>query len=169
MEITLILHNLRSVANVGSILRTAEGFGVKSVIFSGYTPCFDRPGMLPHQQAKINQQLAKVSLGAENWLETEFCPEIIPKLQDLKRNGVYLLGLENNIDDARLFALDQIHEKVPKQAKIALILGEEVNGISQEILPELDLLAEIPMRGHKESFNVSVAAGIAIYELTKRH
>lgn len=157
--IQLILHNIRSTHNVGSIFRSAEGFGVTNIILSGYTPYPTYPGdtRLPHLAEKITKQIHKTALGAEtmvpfvSWSEPDFAA--------LRRDGYVIAGLEQ---DERSIMLQAY--QVPD--KLVLLLGEEVAGISANLRSECDVLLEIPMQGHKESFNVSVAAGIALYQLT---
>lgn len=169
MELTLVLHNLRSAQNVGAILRTAEGFGVRRVLFSGYTPRFDDPRQLPHLREKLNRQLAKTALGAERWLELEIVEDLPATLQTLRAAGWTLAGLENNLTDPAEQARCQNLHDFSAPERLVLVLGEEVDGIPATIRQQLDVFLEIPMRGHKESFNVSVATGIALYALTGDH
>jgi tRNA G18 (ribose-2'-O)-methylase SpoU len=156
-KLMLILHNIRSVYNVGAILRTAEGFGVETVIFSGYTPNFLRG--LPHEVERLRQRIAKTALGSEKMIATEFANDILAKIDELKKSGWQILALEQSDDAARLDVFE------PMADKLVLILGEEVNGIDQNLLRAADVILEIPMFGKKESFNVSVATGIALYAL----
>lgn len=160
MELILVLHNIRSVYNVGAILRTAEGLGAQGVICSGYTPCPLRPGLMLHLQEKLRRQLNKTALGAEEMINLSFSEDILQTLRDFRADGFQILGLENRTENTRPLGTE-VSEKV------VLILGEEVHGIPPELLRETDFCLEIPMRGQKESFNVSVAAGIAMYELLK--
>ena len=162
MEIVLVLDNIRSTYNVGAILRTAEGFGVSKVVLSGYTPRVDDARLLPHLREKLNHEIHKTALGAEEMLEIYSSDEITTDLKEYKENGYQIIGLENNIDDDRLICIDspKLREKLGQ--KIVLILGEEVNGINNSLYEIIDLFLEIPMKGKKESFNVSVAAGIAL-------
>ena len=165
MEIILGLHNIRSTYNVGAILRTAEGLGVSKVICSGYTPWFKKPGILPHLLTKLQHQIHKSALGAEEMLEVDWTEDIVLELQRLKGLGYQIVGLENNLEQEMVLLSDKnLSEKVSD--KIVLILGEEVGGISEEVQKEVDLFLEIPMKGQKESFNVSVAAGIALFRLS---
>lgn len=167
MEIKVVLHNIRSAHNVGSILRTAEGFGVKQVLFSGYTPRYHDQNLLPHLRDKLDKQIAKTALGSENLVELYSSGDILSDLKKLKEGGWQIIGLENNIEDKRLLELgsEMMYGKITDQ--VVLVLGEEVNGISDLLYGVIDYFVEIPMRGKKESFNVSVAAGIALFELTK--
>jgi 23S rRNA (guanosine2251-2'-O)-methyltransferase len=159
LEIIVIAHNIRSTHNVGSIFRTCEGFGVQKVILSGYTPypaISDDP-RLPHITEKLTAQIHKTALGAENLVPFEFQESL--DLASLKAKGYRIVGLEQ---DTRSTILP---DYMPPR-KVALLLGEEVEGISNELRSQCDDLIEIPMRGKKESFNVSVAAGIALYALS---
>lgn len=163
MKIVVILHNIRSTYNVGAILRTCDGFGVSEVIYSGYTPKYDDTSLLPHLQEKLNRQIEKVALGAEKSVSQRSVESVSEFLHALRLEGFTVVGLENNISDERLVEL----RNVPKNEKIALLLGEEVSGIEDALYSQIDTFAEIPMRGKKESFNVSVVAGIALYELNR--
>jgi len=158
-EIIVIADNIRSTHNVGSIFRTCEGFGVSKLILSGYTPYPTIPGdrRLPHIREKLTGQIHKTALGTESILPFEYQPTL--DLASLALAGFRIVGLEQ---DAKASVLPDY--KPP--TKIALLLGEEVEGIDQSLRDRCDDLIEIPMKGTKESFNVSVAAGIALYALT---
>lgn len=158
-EIIVIAHNIRSTYNIGSIFRTCEGFGVSKLIISGYSPYpkLHNDTRLPHLEAKLSLQIHKTALGAEKMVPFEF--QVIPNLELLKQQGYLVVGLEQ---DASSILLQKFH---PTQ-KIALLLGEEVHGITDDLRNQCDKLIEIPMLGRKESFNVSVATGIALYALT---
>ena len=158
-EIIVIAHNIRSTHNVGAIFRTAEGFGVTKIILSGYTPypLLARDTRLPHIANKLTAQIHKTALGAETMVP--FTYQETPELQQLKTAGFTVVGLEQ---DERSLMLPSYN--APQ--KVALLLGEEVEGITSELRNKCDELIEIPMRGQKESFNVSVAAGIALYALS---
>lgn len=163
MELILVLDNIRSTYNVGAILRTAEGFGVSKVILSGYTPRVDDANLLPHLREKLNHEIHKTALGAEKMLDIYASDDIISDLKNLKKEGWQVVGLENNIEKENLVSLNDKGLRSKLTDKVVLILGEEVNGINYSLYDIIDLFIEIPMRGKKESFNVSVAAGIAIY------
>lgn len=164
MEIILGLHNIRSTYNVGAILRTAEGMGVSKVICSGYTPWFNKPGLLPHLSSKLKHQIQKSALGAEEMLPVEWANDILKSLAEFKAAGYQIVGLENNLEYPTVLLSDpKLSEKTGE--KIVLVLGEEVEGIPEEVRKEMDLFLEIPMKGQKESFNVSVAAGMALFRL----
>ena len=159
-DLVVIAHNIRSIHNIGSIFRTAEGFGIKDIVCSGYTPYPSLPlhdNRLPHIHEKITNQMHKTALGAEKLVKFRHCET--PPIETLRNQGYKIIGLEQNESSIKL-------PNYRPHNKIALILGEEVDGISQNILMQCDYLLEIPMFGKKESFNVSVAAGIALYHLT---
>ena len=166
MNLVLILDNIRSTYNVGAILRTAEGFGVSKVILSGYTPRVHDQNLLPHIRDKLDHEIHKTALGAEEMLNIYSSGDIFSEIDKLKSDGFQIVGLENNLEDARLFMINGKEFRDKLSDKVVLILGEEVHGIDKKLYNKIDLFAEIPMHGQKESFNVSVAAGIAIYELT---
>ncbi len=159
----LVLDNIRSTYNVGAILRTAEGFGVEKVILSGYTPRAHDTNLLPHLRAKLDKEIHKTALGAEDMLDVYSSGDIMADLESLKEQGWQVVGLENNIEKVPIFALNSPELKERALDRVILILGEEVNGIDYSLYDIIDLFVEIPMKGRKESFNVSVATGIAIY------
>ena len=171
MKTIVVVHNIRSLYNVGSILRTAEGFGVQKVIFSGYTPSEKNPTYLPHIREKIKESIHKTALGAEEMVTTEYTGNVREALKNLKANRYRIIGLENNIKDKRLKKLNspELQSALGRAAafgnKTALLIGEEVGGIQEDLYDLIDLFLEIPMKGQKESFNVSVATGIALYKL----
>ena len=166
MKITVVMDNIRSTYNVGAILRSCEGFGVSSVIFSGVTPRVHDDSLLPHLREKLDKQIHKTALGAEDMLEIYASRDIFSDIFDLKNKGWKIVGLENNIQDERLMRLDDKKLKEKLGEKVVLVLGEEVHGIDQKLYDLIDVFVEIPMFGKKESFNVSVAAGIALYGIS---
>lgn len=164
MEIIPVLHNIRSCYNVGAILRTAEGFGISKVILSGYTPRVHDVKLLPHLREKLDKEIHKTALGAEDMLDIEVAENSRALLLDYKKQGFKVVGLENNINrDVCQINSPKLHEKLGE--RIVLMLGEEVNGIPEDFYDLVDFFVEIPMKGKKESFNVSVAFGIAIYAI----
>ena len=158
-EIIVIAHNIRSTHNVGAIFRTAEGFGVTKIILSGYSPYPHIPAdtRLPHIYEKLTSQIHKTALDAEMMVPFEYLEA--PPLALLKSKGYRIVGLEQ--EDRSINLADY---KAPE--KIALLIGEEVHGIEPELLAQCQDVLEIPMVGKKESFNVSVATGIALYALS---
>ena len=163
MKLILVLDNIRSTYNVGAILRTAEGLGVSKVILSGYTPRVHDVNLLPHLRDKLDHEIHKTALGAEDMLDVYSCDDIISELRKLKKQGWQVVGLENNIENVPIFKLNDPQLKDKLTDKVVLILGEEVDGINYSLYDIIDLFVEIPMQGQKESFNVSVATGIAVY------
>lgn len=158
-RIIVIAHNIRSTHNVGAIFRTAEGFGIEKIILSGYTPypTLPRDTRLPHLSAKLTKDIHKTALGAEEIVAFEYHER--PPLDNLKQAGYHLTALEQapHSQNLRTFTAS---------SDIALVIGEEVDGVPEWLLNECETVLEIPMVGRKESFNVSVATGIALYQLT---
>lgn len=156
-EITLLLHNIRSTYNVGSIFRTAEGFGVREIILSGYTPYpkTKEDARLPHLAEKITKQIHKTALGAEAIVPFRYFETID---EFLAANSLPVVALEQADTSIPL-------ETYEPKSDFVLLLGEEVHGIEDDLLARCETILEIPMKGQKESFNVSVAAGIALYAL----
>jgi 23S rRNA (guanosine2251-2'-O)-methyltransferase len=151
-EIILVLQNIRSAYNVGAMLRTADGVGVSKVYLCGYTPApIDRFG-------RKRSDVAKAALGAEETVLWERVADIAELLQKLQKEGVQLVALEQDRQSV-------LYNTVPGVEKVALIVGEEVHGLSRDVLDVCDVIAEIPMFGAKESLNVSVATGIMLYQL----
>lgn len=149
-EIILILDNIRSVHNVGSIFRTAEGAGVSKIYCVGTTPTpLDRFG-------RKRRDFAKVSLGSEDMLKWEYAEHGLNIVKRFKKEGYRIIALEQSPDS-------MLYKKVKKSDKNVLILGNEVEGVSKDLLKQAHIIAEIPMNGQKESLNVSVSAGIALY------
>jgi tRNA G18 (ribose-2'-O)-methylase SpoU len=156
----LILHNLRSAHNVGAIFRTAEAVGlprlgkagVSKIYLVGHTPApVDRFG-------RANQEIAKTALGAEKQLDWESRAQGAALLRELLACGLQLLALEQSKN-----SLD--YKKVKITGPTAIIVGNEVKGLPKGVLNKCKVVAEIPMRGQKESLNVAVATGIFLYRL----
>lgn len=157
-NIILIAHNLRSCHNVGSLLRTAEGLGISKVFLTGYTPypLLDNDERLPHLSAKIDRQIHKTALGAEDLVDWQHLPAIDTLLSELQGQGFSVAAVEQ-----APHAVQLPHFKPPE--KLALIVGREVEGVETEVLAKCDTVLEIPMFGKKESFNVVQAAAMALY------
>lgn len=157
-KVIVIAHNIRSTHNVGSIFRTCEGFGVERLILSGYTPYPTMPGdtRLPHIAEKLTQQIHKTALDAETMVPFQY--QQTPDLKILREQGYSIVALEQAPNSTKL------QDYMPAD-KIALLLGEEVHGIESSLLAQCDDIIEIPMKGKKESFNVSVSTGVALYGL----
>ena len=165
MKIAVVLDNIRSTYNVGAILRSCEGFGVSKVVLSGVTPRVHDNSLLPHLREKLDKQIHKTALGAEDMLDIYASDDIFSTISEYKSKGWKIVGLENNIQDERLISLGDKNLNEKLGDKVVLVLGEEVHGIDQKLYDLIDIFVEIPMKGKKESFNVSVAAGIALYAL----
>lgn len=147
----LILHDIRSVHNVGAIFRTADAAGVTHIYLSGYTPGpLDRFG-------RERSDLAKAALGAEKTVSWTRIESIEKLFTELRADGVEIIALEQH---AKSKSYNTVHPK-----SFALFLGNETEGVDPAILESVDTIIEIPMHGAKESLNVSVAAGIALFRL----
>lgn len=153
----LLLHNIRSVHNVGSIFRTADAAGVKRIILSGYSPTpLDR-------FCRERGDFAKVSLGAEKTVPWEYVETLEPILVQLEQEDYCILALEQAPNSTNLFDF-----KIPTTRPLALLVGNEVEGVSPALLGQAEVILEIPMRGKKESLNVSVATGVALFVLSNQ-
>lgn len=151
----VFLHNIRSAHNVGSVFRTADGAGVSEIILSGYTPCpVDRFG-------RPQKDIAKTALGAEVSIPWRHVKTPVPALKRLKASGVRIVGVEQ---DER--AID--YRSFTESSATAYLFGNEVKGLSKALRNASDTLIEIPMRGSKESLNVSVAAGVVLFATLPR-
>jgi len=148
-----ILHNVRSIHNVGTIFRTSDAFGVSEVFCSGYTPSpVDVLG-------QVRKDFAKTALGAEKnivWKKVENISLLIKKLQS---EGVFVIAME--LDDSAVV----LEKKIYTKGSVALLVGNEIRGISKQTLRLVDLIVEIPMRGIKESLNVAVTFGIGAFSI----
>ncbi|MEX2052405.1 MAG: TrmH family RNA methyltransferase [Candidatus Paceibacterota bacterium] len=150
----LILSDIRSVENVGAMFRTADAAGINKIYLVGYTPApLDRFG-------RKRRDMAKSALGAEDFVPWEQKKLILPLITKLKKDGFQIIAIEQ---DKR--SID--YKKVSLKPKNAFIVGTEVTGIPKNVLKKCDVIAEIPMRGKKESLNVSVALGIAVFQIFK--
>ena len=151
-KVYLVLHDIRSAHNVGSLFRTADGMGVSKIFITGYTPApvdrFNRKDV----------RIAKVSLGAEHSVPWEQ-GSVTEVLTALKNDGVSVVSLEQtpNATPLHQFQTDR---------SVVLVVGNEIEGVSKEVLDMSDTILEIPMKGKKESLNVSNAGAIALFHLT---
>lgn len=149
-ETYILLHDIRSVYNVGAIFRTADAVGVTKIYLSGITPTpLDRFG-------QPRSDFAKCALGSEKTVAWEYRKSPAVLISRLKKEGTQIVCVEQS--DA---SIDYKKAKLGK--KVLVILGNEVSGVPGSILKKADTIAEIPMRGLKESLNVSVSAGIVLY------
>lgn len=156
MKKSVWLHNIRSVHNVGSIFRTADAAGIDHIYLSGYTPLpIDRFG-------RARSDMNKISLGAEKTVSWSQLTNIPDDVIELKNNGAELVYVEQDKKSIPLGGF-----KSENNTEIVLAMGEETKGFTDELLQYADTIIEIPMRGKKESLNVSVAFGIAAYGVFK--
>ncbi len=160
-EIYLIAHNIRSAHNIGSLMRTAEGLGVKKLFITGYSPYPRKKDdqRLPHIATKLDRQIQKTSLDSQQTLDWEQIDDIFQVIKSLKNQLVPLAVLEQTKDAV------EIH-KFRAPEKLALLIGSEVEGVSSELIKIADYKLIIPMFGQKESFNVVQATAMALYQLT---
>ncbi|MBI4034499.1 TrmH family RNA methyltransferase [Candidatus Saccharibacteria bacterium] len=161
-RLVLIVVNVRSAHNVGSLLRTADALAVEQVLLVGYTPYpkVKNDQRLPHIAERINRQVVKTALGAEktvDWwhLNLASLPE---RLAELKTQGFQAVALEQTPT-----AQDLGRFKAAK--RVCLLVGSEIGGLDPPVLAICDSVVQIPMLGRKDSLNVAVAAGIALYQL----
>lgn len=146
----ILLHDIRSVHNAGAIFRTADAIGATKIYLTGYTPApLDRFG----QQ---RQDFAKCALGSEKTLAWEQAPDPIALIESLKAEGFTVIAVEQGAHSVD-------YKNVTPGEKTLVVFGNETEGVLPEIVAAADVLAEIPMRGLKESLNVSVSAGIVLY------
>lgn len=141
---------------MGSIFRTADGAGVNEIIVSGYSPLPPKVGAPYLTDAE--KAFKKTALGAEDtvlWKQVRFLTKTI---NTLKKEGYEIVALEQAVE-----SID--YQKYRPKKKVALIVGNEVTGVDHKVLKQCDQILEIPMRGKKNSLNVSVAAGIALYQI----
>lgn len=147
--VVIVLDNIRSVHNVGSVFRTAEGLGIYNIYLCGTTPQpIDRFG-------RARRDMTKVALGAEKDIPWKYFKMTQEAIEELKQKGFTIVSVEQ---DRR--SVD--YKKMKIAEKVAFVFGNEVEGISKNILNESDVIIEIPMKGKKESFNVSVTVGIVL-------
>lgn len=149
-DLYVICDNIRSLYNVGSIFRTSDALGIKKIYLGGITG------------TPLQSGLTKVSLGAENSVKWEHKKNIIQIINILHRKGVRIVALE--LVKNKSLDLKKFKPKFP----LALIVGNEVEGVSKNLLKKADDIIHIPMKGQKESLNVSVAFGIAIYKILNK-
>ena len=150
----IVLHNIRSLYNVGSIFRTADAVGVEKIYLCGITP---KP---VDEFGKPRQQLTKVSLGAEKYVEWEYCKSTARLIDKLKKEKYKIFAVEQSKKSTHYNTTASGSGR-----KIVLVLGNEIKGLPQSILSRAERILEIPMKGRKESLNVAVAFGVIAFHL----
>jgi len=150
----LILPDIRSAINIGAIFRTADAVGISKIYLTGWTP---RP---TDKFRRIQKDIAKSALGAETWVSWEYKKTLIPLISKLKKNGYTIIAIEQD-----KMAID--YRKIKVGVKVAIVMGPEVLGLDKKVLNKCDIIAEIPMYGKKESLNVSVACGVALFRILR--
>jgi 23S rRNA (guanosine2251-2'-O)-methyltransferase len=154
-----VLHNIRSLHNVGSIFRTADAVGAEKIFLCGYTPApFDDYGI-------ARGPLVKTALGAEKYLVWEKRGSTTKLLDELKKLGYRIYAVEQGKGSVRA---DRVKLSKKEWSRAVLVVGNEIKGLSPGVLKRCNTLLELPMRGKKESLNVAVAFGIAAYALSER-
>ncbi len=149
-EVVVILHNVRSVYNVGSVFRTSDAIGVSKIYLTGYTPTpLDR-------FARERKDVAKSALGAQKSVEWEHFKNVSCVFKKLKKKEFEIVAVEQSKKSI------DYKEYKPKR-KMVFIFGNEVRGVSKQLLSKCDKIIEIPMKGKKESLNVSVSAGVILF------
>jgi tRNA G18 (ribose-2'-O)-methylase SpoU len=148
--ITIVLDNVRSALNVGSVFRTSDAFLIENIILCGITA------------TPPNKEIRKAALGASESVNWEFEENTLDAVLKLKEKGYHIMGIEQADKSSKLndFTL-------PKRP-IAIIMGNEVKGVSQEVINNCDEVMEIPQFGTKHSLNISVTTGIVIWELWRK-
>jgi tRNA G18 (ribose-2'-O)-methylase SpoU len=148
----LILNDIRSAQNVGSLFRTSDAVGIDMVYLSSITPApIDRFG-------RDNTSVTKASLGAEKTIKWEVYQDITVLIKELKDGGYQIISIEQSEDS-------KDYKNIKINLPVAFVLGNEVDGLSKDVLEMSDIVAEIPMKGEKESLNVSVAGGVALFRM----
>ena len=150
VPISILIENIRSVHNVGSIFRSADGFGAEKIYLTGYTAYPPR------------EDLHKTALGAEDAVPWEYIENPMDAVKKIKKKGISLILIEQTKQSQSIY---EIEWKFP----VCFIVGNEVSGVSEGLSSLSDIQAELPMRGVKQSLNVSVAAGVVGYEFARYH
>jgi len=146
----IILDDIRSLNNIGSFFRTADAFNIEKIYLCGITAC------PPHRE------IQKTALGSSETVSWEYRQSIEQLVDELKQDGVFIVAIEQA---QQTVFLQSVHEL--KAHKFALIFGNEVNGVRQELVDRADAVVEVPQFGTKHSLNVSVCAGIVMWEFAK--
>ncbi len=162
--LSLIVHNVRSAHNVGSMLRSADGFGLDVVYLCGYTPYppSENDDRLPYISRSVGAKIHKTALGAEKSVKWERVVEIRKLINKLKNQGYKIVALDQQPGSRSL-------AKFMTDRPVALVVGREIGGIDENLLSLMDEVIEIPMKGKKDSFNVAVAAAVAMYKISREN
>jgi 23S rRNA (guanosine2251-2'-O)-methyltransferase len=153
-RVVVVLDNIRSLYNTGSILRTADASGVERVVLCGITP-------RPDQGSRQRRAIAKTALGAEDSVTWEYQPDTQSALASLAAAGYLVVAVETSPEAINLF------EWMPRWP-VCLVFGHEKDGVSSDLAAHVDTVIRIPMLGQKRSLNVATAAGVVLYELLRR-
>lgn len=147
LPVTVVLDSVRSLHNVGSVFRTADGFAVEQIILCGIT------GIPPHRD------IEKTALGATKSIHWSYVADIAEAIKQLKQEGKKIIAIEQATGSTLL------HQYIPQtNESYALIFGNEVNGVSDEAMQLIDSCIEIPQFGTKHSFNIVISAGIVLWD-----
>ncbi len=163
-EIAVVLQDVRSLHNVGSVFRTADAAGVSKIYLCGITP---KPVDV---FGKYRNEISKVALGAEKTIPWEHSKSAITVLKKLKKAGYRIFAVEQSRKSIPYyeFRLCSRHSHGVRVVRVALVLGSEVKGLPKSVLNAADKILEIPMYGTKESLNVSVAFGVVVFRLREK-
>ncbi len=157
-RLALVAVDVRSTYNVGSLFRTCDGFGAELILVGICPrPIHLKDDRLPHISQKADKEIAKTALGAEKTVKWRYFKDFEECVSLLKKEGFFVAAIEQANDSAEIRFLSS-------KKDTALVVGREVEGLYSEELALCDKTYEITMQGSKESFNVSVAAGIALYQ-----
>lgn len=149
--LAVVLDNVRSALNVGSVFRTCDAFRIEKIILGGITAC------------PPNNEIRKTAIGAEQSVEWEYAKDTVSAVENLKAQGYTIIAIEQADQSIMIDSLSSV-----QISKAALVFGNEVKGVDDRIMDICDICVEIPQYGTKHSLNVSVSAGIAIWEFFKK-
>lgn len=149
-EVVIILDNVRSLNNIGSIFRTCDAFAVKKIMLCGIS------GTPPHKDIR------KTAIGAEKSVEWSYHKDTISALKELKKDDYFLVGVEQTSKSKNL------RKDIFVAQRIALIFGNEIDGVHEDVLNLCDICTEIPQFGTKHSFNVAISVALVLWELLRK-
>ena len=152
LPVVIVLDNVRSALNVGSVFRTADAFRVSKIYLCGITP------------TPPNRDILKSALGATETIQWKYAATTLEVINLLKKENYYLAAIEQTKTSVQLQEFNLSNEK-----KLALIFGHEVDGVNQQVINECDASIEIPQQGTKHSLNIAVCAGIVIWEVFRKY